>query len=121
MKKIMLVLGLFVIMQNQVQSQRPVGPRPDQMPGQRPDTSGVKKDIHPVKTGPKAYGEVITKKAVSQKGVFTVHFLDDKFYFDIPDQLMGRELLAVTRFVKVPGGARKYGGEEVNQQSILFE
>ena len=121
MKKIMLVFGLFVMMQNQVQSQRPVGPRPDQMPGQRPDTSGVKKDIPPVKTGPKAYGEVITKKAVSQKGVFTVHFLDDKFYFDIPDQLLGRELLAVTRFVKVPGGARKYGGEEVNQQSILFE
>ena len=121
MKKLMLVFGLFVIMQNQVQSQRPSGPRPDQMPGQRPDTSGVKKDIPPVKTGPKAYGEVITKKAVSQKGVFTVHFLDDKFYFDIPDQLLGRELLAVTRFVKVPGGARKYGGEEVNQQSILFE
>ena len=121
MKKLMLVFGLFVLMQNQVQSQRPSGPRPDQMPGQRPDTSGVKKDIPPVKTGPKAYGEVITKKAVSQKGVFTVHFLDDKFYFDIPDQLLGRELLAVTRFVKVPGGARKYGGEEVNQQSILFE
>ena len=121
MKKIMLVFGLFVMMQNQVQSQRPVGPRPDQMPGQRPDTSGVKKDTPPVKTGPKAYGEVITKKAVSQKGVFTVHFLDDKFYFDIPDQLIGRELLAVTRFVKVPGGARKYGGEEVNEQSIVFE
>ena len=126
MKKIMLVFGLFVIMQNQVQSQRPGGPRPDQMPGQRPDTSGVKrdsvrKDIPLVKTGPKAYGEVITKKAVSQKGVFTVHFLDDKFYFDIPDQLIGRELLAVTRFVKVPGGARKYGGEEVNEQSIVFE
>ena len=121
MKKIMLVFGLFVIMQNQVQSQRPGGPRPDQMPGQRPDTSGVKKDIPTVKTGPKAYGEVITKKAVSQKGVFTVHFQDDKYFFDIPDQLLGRELLAVTRYVKVPGGAGKYGGEEVNQQSILFE
>jgi hypothetical protein len=50
------------------------------MPGQRPDTSGIKKDTPPVKTGPKAFGEVITKKAVSQKGVFTVHFLDDKYY-----------------------------------------
>lgn len=121
MKKMMLVFGLFVIMQNQVQSQRPGGPRPDQMPGQRPDTSGVKKDMPPVKIGPKAYGEVITKKAVSQNGVFTVHFLDDKFYFDIPDQLLGRELLAVTRFVKVPGGARKYGGEQINEQTITFE
>jgi hypothetical protein len=71
MKKIMLVFGLFIMIQSQVQSQRPVGPRPDQMPGQRPDTSGVKKDIPPVKTGPKAYGEVITKKAVSQKTLTT--------------------------------------------------
>ena len=41
---------------------------------QRTDTTGVKKDM-PAKAGPKAFGEVITKKAVSQKGVFSVHFL----------------------------------------------
>ncbi|MEK0423005.1 MAG: hypothetical protein RLZ95_915 [Bacteroidota bacterium] len=87
---------------------------------QRPDTAGVKKDM-PAKAGPKAFGEVITKKAVSQKGVFSVHFLEDKYYFEIPDSLLGRELLAVTRFSKVAGGARKYGGEEVNEQSLLFE
>jgi hypothetical protein len=75
----------------------------------------------PAKAGPKAFGEVITKKAVSQKGVFSVHFLEDKYYFEIPDSLLGRELLAVTRFSKVAGGARKYGGEEVNEQSLLFE
>ena len=72
MKKIMLVCSLFVLMQNQVQSQRPGGPRPDQMPSQRPDTSGVKKDIPPVKAGPKAYGEVITKKQ-SAKKVFLLY------------------------------------------------
>ena len=87
---------------------------------QRTDTAGAKKD-GPSKTGPKPYGEVITKKAVSQKGVFTVHFQDDKYLFEIPDSLLGRELLAVTRFTKVAGGARKYGGEEVNEQSLLFE
>jgi hypothetical protein len=91
---------------------------------QRNDTSamagGFKRDM-PAKVGPKAFSEVITKKAVSQKGVFSVHFLDDKFYFEIPDSLLGRELLAVTRFSKVAGGARKYGGEEVNEQSLQFE
>jgi hypothetical protein len=87
---------------------------------QRPDTAGVKREMPP-KAGPKAFGEVITKKAVSQKGVFSVHFLDDKYYFEIPDSLLGRELLAVTRFTKVAGGARKYGGEEVNEQSLTFE
>jgi hypothetical protein len=58
---------------------------------------------------------------MTQKGVFTVHFQDDKFYFDIQDSLLGRELIAVTRYAKVAGGARKYGGEEVNEQSIQFE
>jgi len=87
---------------------------------QKVDTTSAKKD-GPPKAGPKPYGEVITKKSVSQKGVFTVHFQDDKYLFEIPDSLLGRELLAVTRFSKVAGGARKYGGEEVNEQTLLFE
>jgi len=91
---------------------------------QKADTStaqnGAKKD-NPIKTGPKAFSDLITKKAISQKGVFTVHFQDDKYYFEIPDSLLGREMLAVTRFAKVAGGARRYGGEEVNEQSLVFE
>ena len=113
MKKILLFSSLCVILTISSNAQRPDF-------AQRPDTAGVKKDM-PAKTGPKAFSEVITKKAVSQKGVFSVHFLDDKYYFEIPDSLLGRELLAVTRFTKVAGGARKYGGEEVNEQSLLFE
>ena len=47
---------------------------------QKADTSSAKKD-GPAKAGPKPYGEVITKKSVSQKGVFTVHFQDDKYLY----------------------------------------
>ena len=50
-----------------------------------------------------------------------MHLQDDKFYFDIQDSLLGRELIAVTRYAKVAGGARKYGGEQVNEQTIQFE
>ena len=111
MKKILIFTSLCVVLTISSNAQRPDL-------AQRPDS--VKKDM-PAKVGPKAFGEVITKKAVSQKGVFSVHFLDDKYYFEIPDNLLGRELLAVTRFTKVAGGARKYGGEEVNEQSLQFE
>jgi len=113
MKKILIFSSLCVALTISSNAQRPDF-------AQRPDTAGVKKEMPP-KAGPKAFSEVITKKAVSQKGVFSVHFLDDKYYFEIPDSLLGRELLAVTRFSKVAGGARKYGGEEVNEQSLLFE
>ena len=114
MKKILIFTSLCVVLTISTNAQRPdIAQRPT-------DTAGVKKEM-PAKAGPKAFSEVITKKAVSQKGVFSVHFLDDKYYFEIPDTLLGRELLAVTRFAKVAGGARKYGGEEVNEQSLLFE
>ncbi len=71
--------------------------------------------------GPKAYKDVITSKAVTQKGLFTVHKVDDHYYFEIPQDILGREILAVSRFSKVAGGGGKYGGEEVNQQSLEFE
>ncbi len=113
MKKILVFSSLCVFLTISSNAQRP-----DM--SQRPDTSGAKKD-GPAKAGPKAFGDVITKKAISQKGVFNVHFQDDKYFFEIPDSLLGRELLAVTRFAKVAGGARRYGGEEVNEQSLVFE
>jgi hypothetical protein len=71
--------------------------------------------------GPRPYKEIITDKAISKKGLFTVHKVDEKYYFEIPDSILGREILAVTRFTKVPGGGGKYGGEEVNEQSLRFE
>jgi hypothetical protein len=71
--------------------------------------------------GPRPYKEVITDKAITKKGLFTVHKVDEKYYFEIADSVLGREILAVTRFSKVAGGGGKYGGEEVNEQSLRFE
>ena len=112
MKKNLAILSLCVMFTGFVNAQRPMPPVAD--------TAAAKKEL-PAKTGPKSFKEFITKKAISQKGVFTVHFQDDKFYFDIQDSLLGRELIAVTRYAKVAGGARKYGGEQVNEQTIQFE
>lgn len=77
------------------------------------------------RTGPKPYKDVITDKAITTKGLFTVHKVDDKFYFEIPDSIMNREIMAVTRFVKVPAnsgtGRATYGGELTNRQTLAFE
>ncbi|HSZ87232.1 MAG TPA: zinc-dependent metalloprotease [Puia sp.] len=72
------------------------------------------------KTGPKPYKEVITDKAKTFKGLFTVHKVEDKWYFEIPDSLFGREILAITRIAKTATGAG-FGGEEVNEQVLKFE
>src|SRR5882724_8493166 len=73
------------------------------------------------KTGPKAYKEIITDKAISKKGLFTVHKVEDKWYFEIADSILNREILAVTRFSKTAAGGNSYGGEEVNEQTIRWE
>jgi Met-zincin/Domain of unknown function (DUF5117)/Domain of unknown function (DUF5118) len=74
-----------------------------------------------LKSSPKPYKDVITDKAVTQKGLFTVHKVDDKWYFEIPDSVFNREILAITRFNKSPAGSRSYGGEKVNEQTIRWE
>ena len=70
---------------------------------------------------PKPYKDVITDKAKTKKGLFTVHKVEEKYYFEIPDDLFGQEILAVTRYSKVAGGGGVYGGEEVNTQTLRFE
>jgi len=72
-------------------------------------------------SGPKAYNDVITDKAQTMRGLFTVHKVDEKYFFEIPDSIMKREIMAITRFTKVAAGAGIYGGELANQQVIQFE
>lgn len=76
----------------------------------------------PSKAGesPKSYKEVINEKAISQKGLFYVHKVDEKYYFEVADSLLGREILVVVRFSKVANGVG-YGGEIANQNTIVFE
>src|SRR3982751_5616316 len=43
----------------------------------------------------KPYAQIITKKFTAQKGLFTVHsgVEEDSLYFEIPDSLLGRDIM----------------------------
>jgi hypothetical protein len=71
--------------------------------------------------GPKAYKKLITAKAITKRGLIDVHQIDEKYYFEIKDSLMGREMMSVTRFTKTTAGGGIFGGEEVNRQVIKWE
>ena len=73
------------------------------------------------KDGQKKFKDFITDKAIEKKGLFNVYKVDDKWYFEIPDSLFNREIMAITRFSKVAGGGNVYGGELANEQTITFE
>ncbi|MEE1946464.1 zinc-dependent metalloprotease [Pedobacter sp. KR3-3] len=79
----------------------------------------------PKKEGIKPFAEVITAKAKTKSGLFKTHRLDDKWYFEIPDSILNREMLVVTRLAKVPSGVKvgnqQYGGEQLNEQVWQWE
>jgi hypothetical protein len=74
----------------------------------------------PGKNDPKPYNKVITKDAKSDVGLFTVHTLDDKYYYEIPDSLFDREMLMVTRISKTASGLG-FGGGKQNEQVLRWE
>ncbi len=56
-----------------------------------------------------------------KSGMIGVAQNDRDWYFEIPDDLLGRRILAVTRFVSNTPGASEYGGEEVNEAMVYWE
>ena len=71
-------------------------------------------------TQTKTYSEIITENAVTDPGIFDVHKIDDKYYFEINDSLIGRDMMMVTRVVKmateIPLSAHK-----LSEQVIKWE
>src|SRR5690348_13965556 len=43
--------------------------------------------------GPRPYADVITDKAKSDPGLFTVHKIDDRYYYEIPASMLNRVML----------------------------
>lgn len=70
--------------------------------------------------GFKPYDEVITDEAITDEGLFTVHQVDDKYYFEIPDSLLGDEILLVSRVAKTMNNLA-YGGSKINTQTIRWQ
>ena len=54
-------------------------------------------------------------------GMFGVAHQDKDWYFEIPNELLGRRILAVTRYVSNTPGSSQYGGEEVTEKMIYWE
>jgi len=77
------------------------------------------------KEGIKKFRDVIPEKTKVNKGLFNTYKVDGKYYYEIPDSLLGREMLVVTRLAKTPANIKvsneQYGGEEANEQVWKWE
>ncbi len=79
-----------------------------------------KKDAKPKKGDIKPYEKVITKEAKTDEGLFQVHQVEDKHYYEIPDSLFNREMLMVSRIAKTATGIG-FGGGKINTQVLRWE
>ena len=67
----------------------------------------------------KPIGEVVPDTARTDEGLITTHRFKEKLYFEIPDSLLGRELLMVSRVSKAQAELA-YGGQKVNTQVLRW-
>ena len=92
-------------------------------------TDSVKKDISIKSDTAKAekpkketeYEKIVKKGGTVMDGLFRVRHIEDKYYFEVPDSILGRMILSVSRFTAVPQNFGKYAGEEVNNLTFYFE
>jgi hypothetical protein len=87
--------------------------------GKKDDKSDAQSKEKP-KNGIKPYGKIITKKAKSGEGLFTVHKVDQDYFFEIPDSLFNREMLMVTRIAQTAQGIG-FGGGKQNEQVLRWQ
>ena len=74
----------------------------------------------PKKDAIKPYEKVVTKDHQTDEGLFKVHTKDDAYLFEIPDSLLKREMLMVTRIAKTASGIG-FGGAKANTQVLRWE
>lgn len=73
---------------------------------------------------PRPYKSVITEKAVTRKGLFKTHKIDDKYYFEIGDSVLNRDILVVSRISRAGADVRAadgYAGDQIGSSVIRFE
>jgi hypothetical protein len=72
----------------------------------------------------KPYDQVVTKDAASDEGLFTVHKVDEDYFYEIPNSLLKKDMLWVSRISQIPsnlGGGYLNAGSKTNQQLVTWE
>jgi hypothetical protein len=101
------------------QTQPPQQPNPAAQPGGQAGQQGQGQQPR----RPRPYAQVITNRAVSDPGGITVHRVDDRHYFEVPDSLTRRDFLLVTRVASVPTnfGGFTSAGTSLQNRVVRFE
>ena len=124
MKKLLLPILLASLSAGAMAQGRPGGGRGAGAAAAPTDSTRRAGPIALPRAQPRPYNTVITDKAVTRVGLFKVHKVDDKYYFEIPDSILNREILVVARVAKAGADVRSadgYAGDQIGSTVIKFE
>lgn len=93
------VLAASFSMQGQEQP-APSEPAPAAPPAAEPAKPAAPAGRRGPQSGPKPYDEVITKEAKTSTGIFKVHEINNKYYYEIPKAELGKDFLMVTQVAR---------------------
>ena len=86
----------------------------------RQDTSRAAGGGRQAPDAPKPYSQVITREAVTDSGVFIVHRIGEKLYYEIPRGMLGRQFrMVVDRRGTVRGVG--YAGEQIAARVVRWD
>lgn len=109
-----LITGLFLASLSLSGMAQDPTPEPPTGGGQRPGGGGA------ASSEPQPYDKVITKDAKTKNGIFKVHQVKDKYYYEIPKSELGKEFLWVTQIARTTIGVG-YGGQALGNRVVRWE
>ena len=133
MKKLSLLMISFLLMMpvaSLAQRERPGDKKPQEVPvtpqspkpAKSPEKKKDRKNVQQKKGQPATATKPSTPPpAKAKRGLFGVAKQGEDYFFDIPDSLLGKRILATVRYISTPADLKLYGGELVNQQTVCFE
>lgn len=63
----------------------------------------------------------ILSQSISKRGLLTIHQAKNRYYCEIADSVLGKELLIVTRIERSSASTNTYPGDEINNMVVIFE
>ncbi|MGK2934365.1 MAG: DUF5117 and DUF5118 domain-containing protein, partial [Gemmatimonadaceae bacterium] len=118
----------------------PAGPSPAAGPGPRPAaTPGGTPAAGDSATGgragasgtpsPRPYNRVITPEAITRRGMFAVHRVGDKLFFEIPRKELYKDMLIVGRYARAAardpltpgGGFGSHAGDQFGERTLRWD
>ena len=113
---LLLASGLFLYAQD---PETPPIPDAPQTPAAQAPLAGPGAGRGAADPEPRPYDRVITKDAKTSKGVFTVHQIKSRFYYEIPAAQLGKDFLLVSQIARTTIGAG-YGGQFIGSHVVRW-